>query len=224
MEITYIGHSCFKLRGRGATVVTDPYEAKSTGLAMPKISADIVTVSHVHDDHNAVAKISSTARRDKPYVIEAPGEYEISGVGVFGWGSFHDSDEGKKRGKNTMYTIMIDQVNVCHLGDLGTTLSNEQIEGLGVIDVLLVPVGGVYTINPEQAVEVVAQLQPSFVIPMHYKTDQHRQDVFGEMKGVEVFIKEFGAENVEPTDALVVKTGDSREETEMVWLKPTALS
>jgi L-ascorbate metabolism protein UlaG (beta-lactamase superfamily) len=220
MEITYIGHSCFKLRGKGATVVTDPYETKSTGLAMPKISGDIVTISHNHEDHNASTKITGTARREQPYVISAPGEYEISGVGVFGWGSFHDAEEGKTRGKNTMYTIMIDRVNVCHLGDLGTKLSNEQIEGLGVIDVLLVPVGGVFTINAEMAVEVVAQLQPSFVMPMHYKTTDHNGAVFGEMAGIESFIKEMGADEVAPVESFSLAAGESRDETEVIWLQP----
>jgi L-ascorbate metabolism protein UlaG (beta-lactamase superfamily) len=219
MEITYIGHSCFKLRGKGATVVTDPFESKSTGLIMPKMAADIVTVSHQHEDHNAVSKVTGTARREKPYVITAPGEYEISGVGVFGWSSFHDDQEGKEHGKNTMYTIMIDRVSVCHLGDLGGPLTNEQVEGLGVIDVLLVPVGGVYTIDTEVAAQVVGQLTPSFVIPMHYRTPVHNAEIFGKLQPVETFFKAMGAEEIAKANSLTVQAGDSREETEVVWLR-----
>lgn len=219
MEITYLGHSAFKIRGKSASVVTDPYSKKSTGFSMPKVSADIVTISHEHEDHNAVDRVSGTVRRAAPYVIRAPGEYEVSGVGVFGWGSTHDDRAGKERGKNTMYTIMCDGVTIGHLGDLGTTLNDDQIEGLGIIDVLLVPVGGVYTINPEQAVEVVNQLQPSWVIPMHYKTPAHNSQTFGELAEVEAFIKAMGGTS-ERMETLTLVAGQSKEEVLVVVLTP----
>ena len=218
MEITYLGHSAFKLKGKGATLVTDPFNPKSTGFAMPTVSADIVTLSHQHDDHNAASRVGGTARRKEPYLISAPGEYEVSGVGVFGWGSFHDNKQGELRGKNTMYTILIDGVNVCHLGDLGATLNDDQIEGLGVVDVLLVPIGGVYTIGPEEAAAVVAQLTPSFVIPMHYRTSAHNQEVFGKLAGLPEFLKEMGADMVQAQEKLTVMAGETREESEVMVL------
>lgn len=219
MEIIYLGHSAFKIRGKAASLVTDPFTTKSTGFTMPKVSADIVTVSHDHDDHNAIQKVGGTTRREKPYVVKAPGEYEVNGVGVFGWGSYHDESKGSKRGKNTMYTIMIEGVTIGHLGDLGTKLNDDQIEGLGIIDVLLVPVGGVYTINPEQAVEVVNQLQPSWVIPMHYKTDRHNQEIFGEMATAESFLKAMGGSS-ERMDKLSIQAGQTKEEVAVVLLNP----
>ena len=219
MEIIYLGHSAFKLKGRNATLVADPFDKKTVGFSMPKVSADIVTVSHQHQDHNAVERVGGTARRSKPYIIEAPGEYEVNGVGVFGWGSFHDRSKGAEFGKNTMFTVMIDGVTVGHLGDLGQTLNEDQIEGLGIIDVLLVPIGGIYTIGPEQAAEVIQDLQPSWVIPMHYKTNEHNQEKFGKLYGIEAFLKEMGAEGVVAREKLNIQAGESLEETEVVVLK-----
>jgi L-ascorbate metabolism protein UlaG (beta-lactamase superfamily) len=219
MEIIYLGHSAFKLKGKTATLVTDPYEKKLVGFAMPKVSADIVTVSHQHEDHNAASRVGGTARRQKPYLIEAPGEYEVNGIGVFGWGSFHDASQGKDRGKNTMYSIMIDGINVCHLGDLGHTLDDDQIQGLGIVDVLLIPVGGFYTIGPDKAAEVIQQLQPTWVIPMHYKTMAHDTQAFEKVLGLEAFLKEMGEEATIEKEKLVIKAGDTREETEIVVLK-----
>lgn len=218
MEILYLGHSCFKLKGRKATVVTDPFEPKDTGLDLPSVTADIVTVSHDHPDHTAVNRVGGTSRREKPYVIRAPGEYEVSGVGVFGWGSFHDNNQGQDRGKNTMYSILIDGVRVGHLGDLGHPLSEEQVENLGMLDVLLVPVGGFYTIDSIQAAKIIASIQPSYVIPMHYKTDKHHQS-FDQIQGLEVFLKEMGGSSQE-LPSLTVNPGTSLEETAVVVLKP----
>ena len=124
MEITYLGHSAFKIKGKSATIVTDPYD-KGVGFTMPKVSADIVTLSHKHEDHSAANKVSGTARRDEPYVIEAPGEYEVNGIGVFGWGSFHDDKKGEERGKNTIYTYMVDGIRLGHLGDLGHEIDDD---------------------------------------------------------------------------------------------------
>ena len=218
MHITYLGHSAFKLRGKLATVVTDPY-GKSIGWTMKKQSADIVTISHQHEDHNAADRIEGTSRRPDPYVISAPGEYEISEVGVFGWSSYHDAKDGEDRGRNTIYNIHMEGVRIAHLGDLGHILSDELVENVGEVDVLLVPVGGIYTVDAEQAGDVVNQLQPSIVIPMHYKTDNHDQKVFGKMDGVEVFLKEMGIEGIEARDKISVSENDLPEITEVVVLK-----
>lgn len=219
MEITYVGHSCFKLKGKKATVVTDPYLPKVTGFVMPSIAADIVTISHNHDDHNAADKISGTSRREKPYVIAAPGEYEVSGVGVFGWGSYHDDKGGADRGKNTIYTIHIDGVAIGHLGDLGHSLSEEQVANIGLIDVLLVPVGGYHTISPETAAEVIAAIQPSYAVPMHYQTEEHNQDLFAKVTPLTAFLKVMG-DQYQTKNSLEVSGNNQPEETEIVVLTP----
>lgn len=218
MDITYLGHSSFKLRGKNATVVTDPYESK-VGFAMPSVSADLVTVSHDHFDHNAISFVSGTSRRDKPYVVTAPGEYEVGGVGVFGWATYHDNKQGEERGKNTVYSIHIDGVRVVHLGDLGHTLDDTVIEGLGTVDVLLVPVGGVYTIDAEEAKKVIEQLEPAYVIPMHYRTDKHN-DSFAKVAPLQDFLTLMGKESLVPQERLRLMGGmDGMEETEIVVLQ-----
>src|SRR3990167_4473899 len=218
MDITYLGHSCFKLKSTGATVVTDPYE-NSLGFNLPSVSADVVTVSHDHGDHNNIKAVSRTARRDRPFVIDEIGEYEILGVSVFGVASYHDDEEGDKRGKNRIFSILIDGVSVVHLGDLGHQLSDKQVEQINGVDVLLVPVGGVYTIDPAGAAKVVADLEPAMVVPMHYKTDKHNPEAFGGLAGVEEFLKEMGVGNVERTDKLSVSRVSLPEETKVVVLE-----
>lgn len=218
MEITYLGHSAFKLRGKQATVVTDPY-GKSVGFLMPKVSADLVTVSHGHEDHNAYDRVGGTTRREKPYVITAPGEYEVSSVGVFGWGSYHDRVLGKERGANTVYTIHMDNLTLAHMGDIGELPSDELYERLGLVDILFVPVGGVYTIGPEEAAKVVARLKPALVIPMHYRTADHNQETFGKMETVEAFLKAMDMEVTEMPTELKITELDLPEETEVVVLK-----
>ncbi len=216
MTITYLGHSAFKLKGKVGTVVTDPYE-DSIGLSMSKTSADMVTVSHQHADHNAVSKISATVRRDKPFIVNQPGEYEVGGISVFGVETFHDDVVGEQRGKNIVFTILIDGVRVCHLGDLGHELTSEQIDAIGSVDVLLCPVGGVFTIDPDQAVKTLRTIEPSIVIPMHYKTDQHDAATFGNLKTLTDFCSEYGLEP-QPVAKVEVTPGSLPEETELVIL------
>ena len=219
MDITYIGHSCFKIRGKTATVVCDPY-SDSVGFSMPSVSADVVTLSHDHEDHNQAQKISGTARRQDPYIISAPGEYEVMDIGIFGWASFHDGSEGKERGKNVMYVIHIDGIKVLHLGDLGHTLSDSLIDSLGEVDILLLPVGGIYTINSQQALEVVQQLSPSIVIPMHYRTDKHDSRVYGGLSTIDDFMKAFGSQDIEPLDKLIVATISTDDDARVIQLLP----
>jgi L-ascorbate metabolism protein UlaG (beta-lactamase superfamily) len=217
MDIIYLGHSAFKLKGKDATVVTDPFEKKAVGFSMPSVSADVVCVSHGHADHNAVSLVTGTARREVPYVITAPGEYEVNDVGVFGWGSFHDSKGGAERGKNVIYSILVDGVRVVHLGDLGSEITDDLIEGLGTVDVLLIPVGGGYTIGAKVAAEVIEQLSPSIVIPMHFKTPQHNE-TFKDLDGVDAFLKVMGVADLQPVDKLKVTEDSLPEETQVVWL------
>jgi L-ascorbate metabolism protein UlaG (beta-lactamase superfamily) len=188
MEITWLGHSCFKIRGRQTTIITDPY-SPDLGYSLGKLNASIVTVSHQHPGHSFTAGVGGD-----PRAITGPGEYEISNVLVIGVATFHDEDRGKIRGGNTAYLIEIDEISICHLGDLGHVLTDEQVEELGNVDVLLVPVGGVSTIDSPVAAEIVRQLEPKAVIPMHYKTPALSR----KLEPVEAFLKEMGADNITP--------------------------
>ena len=188
MEISWLGHSCFRLKGKQATVITDPY-SPDLGYSLGKLTAQIVTVSHKHPGHSFVEGIGG-----KPKPVTGPGEYEISNVLIIGIAASHDKEGGKLRGKNTIYLIEIDDISICHLGDLGHALTDEQVEELGKVDVLLVPVGGVSTINATTAAEVVRQLEPSIIVPMHYKT----QALNRELEPVETFLKEMGAHDITP--------------------------
>ncbi|CAN5280633.1 MBL fold metallo-hydrolase [soil metagenome] len=219
MEITYLGHSCFKLKGKSGTVITDPYDS-SIGLVLPKTSADIVTVSHQHHDHNAVQKIAGTSKREKPFIIQHTGEYEIGGISVFGTASFHDDKLGAERGENIIFTMLMDELLICHLGDLGHELTDDQLEELGTIDVLLCPVGGHLTIDSKVAIKVIQQIEPTYIIPMHYKTAQHGK-IFDEVQPLEAFLKEYGSSPT-PQPKLIVEKNKLPEETELVVLQAQA--
>lgn len=163
MEIVSLGHSAFKIRGKQAVVVTDPYDPQGLKVKLPKhLEADIVTVSHEHKDHNAVSSVEGS-----PFVVHGPGEYEIKGVSIIGVTSYHDENKGEERGKNTMYRITIDGIVVAHLGDLGHVLSSAQADTLDGVDILLIPVGNKYTIDAQKAMQVVSDISPKVVIPMH---------------------------------------------------------
>lgn len=218
MDITYLGHASFKLRGKEASAVTDPFDS-SIGFSLPRISADVATVSHSHEDHNNVRAVSGTSKRAKPFVIDAPGEYEVSGVSVFGTSTFHDAKQGSERGQNTVFVIQVDGVLVAHLGDLGHVLSDKQVEKIGAVDVLLIPVGGVHTIGPKDAITVISQLQPSIVVPMHYKTRDHNDRVFGELEEVDTFLGEGGYDQAQKLNKLPVTKASLPEEMGVVVLK-----
>jgi len=216
MEITYLGHSSFRLKGKQGIVVTDPFE-KMVGFSYPATTADIVTSSHAHPDHNNVGAVKPTSSREKPFIITTAGEYGISGISVFGYQSFHDDQSGKERGSNIVYTIIVDGVTIVHLGDLGHTLSDAFIENLGTVDVLLCPVGGKYTIDSKVAVDIIQEVEPSFIIPMHYKTDAHDEKTFGELQTLADFEKAFGVTS-EPVKSLTVNSGTMPEQTTLVVL------
>lgn len=215
MEIQYLGHSCFRIKGKKVILLTDPYDSY-IGFKMAKVSADIVTVSHDHQDHNNIEAVSKTTRREL-FVIFEPGEYEVSGVFVFGVPSYHDSENGAKRGQNTIYVINMDGMRLVHLGDLGHILTDEQLEEVNGADVLFIPVGGTYTIGPRLALEVIGQIQPKIIIPMHYKTAEY-DPKFGLKLTVDDFLKEMGVE-VKPTKTLTVSHDKLPEEREVVVLK-----
>jgi len=187
-----LGHSCFRIKGSQAVVITDPFPP-DLGYSLGKPAADIVTVSHQHPSHSYIQGISGEPRQ-----IKGPGEYEISGVLIIGVATFHDAESGKKKGKNTVYLMEVDGVSVCHLGDLGHVLTSEQVEEIGDVDVLLLPVGGVSTIGASAAAEVIRQLEPNAVVPMHYKTPA----ISRELESVDKFLKEMGMEQIDPRPKL----------------------
>ncbi|MEK7129959.1 MAG: MBL fold metallo-hydrolase [Patescibacteria group bacterium] len=215
MDIIYLGHSSFKLRGKQAIVITDPFDPDMVGLKFPKhVEADIVTISHTHRDHNSVEQIEGA-----PFVVQGSGEYEVKGVGIVGIGVFHDEEKGAKRGTNTIYRMEIDGVSVVHLGDVGHTLSTVQVEALDGVDVLFVPVGGTYTIDAARAVALIHEVEPSIVIPMHYARPELNQKTFGELAPVSAFLKEMGKEGVAPVPKLTVVKGKIPEEMLVVVLE-----
>jgi L-ascorbate metabolism protein UlaG (beta-lactamase superfamily) len=210
MEITWYGQACFRLRSRGLSVVTDPY-GPEIGLKLPRLTSTIVTVSHAHADHNNV-----NAVKGSPYVISEPGEYEIEGIFVIGVSTYHDAKQGQERGRNTAYLIEFEGLTICHLGDLGHTLNQEQAEQLSSADILMVPVGGKYTITGSKAVEVVGQLEPKIVIPMHYKVP----GLEAPLETASRFLKEMATEPPEKLEALTITKSQLPEQTRVVLLEP----
>lgn len=184
MNITWYGQSCFRIEAKEGSVLTDPY-AKEIGLRPPRLKDDIVLVSHEHHDHNATGGAPAES-----FIIRGPGEYERKGISVQGIASFHDNQQGAERGLNTIYVIRAEDVVLCHLGDFGQdALDDEQLQKIGNIDVLFIPVGGTYTIDAKRAAHVIAQIEPKVVIPMHYKIPNLK---IPKLEGVDVFIKEIG--------------------------------
>jgi L-ascorbate metabolism protein UlaG (beta-lactamase superfamily) len=202
MDITHLGHSSFMLKGKTATVVTDPFDPKKVGIKYPKVSADIVTVSHDHDDHNNAAAVSDVKK-----VISGPGEYEINEVSIIGLSSYHDAKKGEDRGRNTIYVFEMDGVRLVHLGDLGHELTEKTVDEMGEVNVLMIPVGGVYTIDSKQASEVAKSIEANIVIPMHYKTAKKDEKTFGKLEGYDAFLSEVGL-SVEKEKKLKVKSSD----------------
>lgn len=217
MDITYLGHSCFKLRGKNAVVITDPYDSEMVGLKLSKQQADIVTVSHDHADHNYLEAVKPKSE-DHVVVFDTPGEFESKGVDVRGWRTYHDDKQGELRGKNIVYLIEVDGVNIVHLGDLGHMISDEIIDALGDVGVLMIPVGGHYTIDAVMAMSIVKKLDPRIVIPMHYYDAGMNSEKFGELAPLSVFMKEAGVE-VEPVEKLNLQVGSLPLDTTYVVLQ-----
>lgn len=167
MRITWYGHSMFKIEAsNGFTIVTDPFDS-SVGYDIPDLSADIVTVSHNHHDHNNTDAVDIKQR-----IINKAGNFNVNGIDIKGIKSFHDNSKGAKRGNNIIFKYSIDGFDVCHLGDLGHMLSTDDIKDLGNVDVLMIPVGGYYTMDANTSFKVVNAINPKIILPMHYKTDR----------------------------------------------------
>jgi L-ascorbate metabolism protein UlaG (beta-lactamase superfamily) len=207
MEINWLGHSCFRIKGRQVTLVTDPYD-ESIGYACPQLRANIVTVSHDHPGHNYWTRVDG-----HPRVISGPGEYEISDVFVIGVSNFHDADLGQTRGKNVTYLVEMEDIRFCHLGDLGHLPSSRQVEELSDAEVLFVPVGGVSTADAKTAAEIVRLLSPRIVIPMHYQTE-----VVSWLEPLSKFAKEMGLREILPQPKVSVTRSSLPDETKVVVL------
>lgn len=220
MDIQYVGHSSFRIRGKEGIVITDPFNS-SVGFNFPALRADVVTISHDHGDHNNILGVKPTANRKEPYIIAHPGEYEVGGISVYGYHSWHDGSQGSERGENVMYSIFMEDVHVLHLGDLGHRLDEKIIESIPDVDVLLCPVGGVYTIDPKVASEVISFLEPAYVIPMHYRTGEHNAEMFGDLATLEDFMKEYG-KTAQAEDKFSISRSKIEEEaeTKLVVLNP----
>jgi len=201
MDITFLGHSSFQIKTKSATLVTDPFDPAMVGLKFPKVSADIITISHNHADHNQEQLVADVKK-----VISGPGEYEIAGVSIIGISCYHDNEKGTQRGKNTIYIIEAEDLRLAHLGDLGHTLSESQLDEIGEIDILLTPVGGTYTIGPKEAVAVVQAIEPTFILPMHYQMAGLNQESFAELVGVDEFLSQM-ALKVEKETKLKISKG-----------------
>jgi L-ascorbate metabolism protein UlaG (beta-lactamase superfamily) len=212
MDITYLGHASFLFKSKDARVVMDPFDSSKLNMPFPKVEADIVTISHHHDDHNAASVIDGN-----PLVIDLPGEYEKNGVRVYGFESYHDKNQGQDRGKNTMFKFEMEDISILHCGDLGHTLSAEAIDEIGDVDVVLVPVGGIYTIDADEARHIVEKLEPYIVIPMHYRNPALQPNIsqYAEMAPVEDFLTKVGVTGIEPVKKLSIKQSDFGEEDTM---------
>lgn len=207
MEISWLGHSCFQLRGKNVTLITDPFSPQ-LGHSLGKISAPIVTISHNHPGHNNVGGVDG-----EPRIVRGPGEYEISDVLITGVASYHDNKHGQELGRNTIYIIHMDDLVICHLGDLGHVLQEEQLEEVADADMLLVPIGGQHTINAAQAAEVISQVEPHIVIPMHYSPPT------GDAPNpLDKFCREMGIEAINPQPKLSITRSALPAETQVVIL------
>lgn len=218
MNINWYGQSCFQIsssqgKNNYVSIIIDPFE-ESIGLKLPrKIKADIVLVTHDHDDHNNIKKVS-----DSPFVVTGPGEYDVKGASIKGISAYHDDSQGKQRGKITVYTIEAEGIKLCHLGDLGQKeLTPNQLERIGEVDILMIPIGGTFTIDAKEAMKIMSQIEPKVIIPMHYRIGKLKI----KLDGLDKFLKSLGVKKIESLLKLSIKKKDiSSEEAKIIVLKP----
>lgn len=208
MEIVWLGHSCFRIRGKEAVVVCDPCPP-ATGYQIGKPTADIITISHPHTDHSYVKAVAG-----KPTILLNAGEYEIHGAFVTAIATYHDAQHGAEHGRNLAFVIEMEEIKVVHLGDLGHTPTAEQVEDMVGCDVLLVPVGGKTSLDGAKAAEIVSLLEAKLVVPMHYKTEAHD----GGLETAERFLKEMQVTSVEPQPKLQINKNSIPSETQVIML------
>lgn len=214
MNITWYGQSCFKIQSKDIVLITDPFD-KKIGLRPPFGSADIVTVSHGHYDHNNFQVV-----KNNPFVVDGVGEYEIKKVRIKGINSYHDNQEGKEKGQNVIYTIEMEEIKLCHLGDFGqSALNNGQLEKIGQVDILFIPVGGVFTIDWKSASAIISQIEPRIIIPMHYKVPGVKGELL-KLDPVDKFCEERGVSSKEAVSKFSAKKKDLPQEgSETVVMK-----
>jgi len=211
MDITWIGHSCFRLRADDLVVITDPFPA-SFGLRPEMRPATVVTVSNSHPNHNNWSEVAGS-----PKVFDAPGEYEYSGVAVRGVMTGLPPDIPIEH-RNVAYSVEIDRVNICHLGDIGVALTPKQVDELAPVDVLLLPTGGGCTLELDQMLQAMQDLNPKIVIPMHYGIEGINLPI----QGVDVFLRSMGLDDVQPQPRLVVTSANLPADRRVVLLSPQA--
>lgn len=214
MDIKYLGHASFSIKSKLGSVVMDPFDSKTVGLKFPTQEADVVTVSHEHDDHNYLAGVTGT-----PLVVNIPGEYEKNGIRIYGYESYHDANKGADRGKNTLFKIVAEDISVLHCGDLGHMLTEEALEEIDTVDVLMIPVGGFYTISADEAAKIISKIEPSIVIPMHYRTDAHPVETFKDVAPLSNFLEKMGAGTLEPVKKLTIKKADLTDQMQIVVME-----
>src|SRR3989344_8169479 len=225
MHIIWHGQSCFEIiasqqKGEQVKIVIDPF-SEDIGLKLQKLEADILLTTHEHRDHNnakAIGGPSTGSGQATPFFIQGPGEYERKDIFIQGISSFHDEKSGAERGLNTIYTIEAEEMKLCHLGDFGEKeLSPEQLEKIGDVDILMVPIGGMFTLDAKGAAKIISQIEPRIVIPMHYSLPKLKVKI----DGLEPFLKEMGQKSAESQPKLLIKKKDlTAEETKVVVLTP----
>ncbi len=213
MIITWLGQACFRIQGKDSTIVIDPFDT-SIGLKLPKLSADLLLITHDHYDHANRSAIAGS-----PFIIDGPGEYEVRNIFIYGVQGYHDSSHGADRGMVTMYSIEYEGLTIAHLADLGTSeLTQEQLEKLEDVDILMIPVGDIYTIDAKGASKVISQIEPRIVIPMHYQIPGLK--LGKKLDDGEKFRREMGAK-AETMDKLRITSKEvPQEETRIIFLKP----
>lgn len=214
MNISYFGHSCFKIEEKidneNVVIITDPF-SKEVGLKVPSLEADIVSISHNHYDHN-----NASALRGSPFVVDSAGEFDVKGVIIEGLYSYHDGHQGTELGSNIIFRFDVSNLSLVHLGDLGEVLNNKQLEKIGGVDILFIPVGGKYTLDAKKAVEVISQIEPRIVIPMHYQTPALN---IKDIDPVDKFVKELGLSPEYEEKLKITKKDLPSEDTRLVIFK-----
>lgn len=218
MNINWYGQSCFQIssnqgKNNHVSILIDPFE-ESIGLRLPrKLEADVVLITHNHLDHNNVKAVSG-----QPFVASGPGEYDIKGICIQGIPAFHDNVQGEERGRTTIYTIEAEEIKLCHLGDLGQKeLTAEQLDKIGDVDILMLPIGGFFTIDAQEAVKIMAQIEPKVIIPMHYRIP----NLNIKLDGLDKFLKIVGIKKIEPLSKFSIKAKDlPKEEVKIIVLQP----
>jgi L-ascorbate metabolism protein UlaG (beta-lactamase superfamily) len=218
MEIKYLGQSSFLIKTKTTRLVTDPYDPERVGLKFPKVEADIITVSHQHTDHNYTEGVAVPLTGNQ-LIIDMPGEFEKMNMRIFGFQSFHDKSKGGERGENILYKIEAEGMSILHCGDLGYIPEDSFLEAIGEVDILMVPVGGFYTIDAEEASQLVKKIEPSIAIPMHYKMEKSRQKQTNPLAPVSEFTKKFGVDTQVPLPKLVVKKEEMEQGMKVVVLE-----